>query len=55
MMMIVCNICKEEESDILPFQVPNDPVGIALMQQHLLAEHGIEPNWKSVMNGATEA
>lgn len=41
MQMIECNACKETV-DVLPFTVPNDEAGIALMQAHLKDEHGVD-------------
>lgn len=42
--MIECNVCKEEKlaAGLETFQVPNDPIGVALMKQHLKSEHEIE-------------
>lgn len=40
MSMYVCNACTEAGKDT---RIPADEVGAALMQQHLLSEHGVLP------------
>ncbi len=37
--MYVCQACRSAGKD---FSVPADPVGVALMQQHLLSEHDVK-------------
>ena len=35
----VCNKCKDAGTD---FRVPADEIGVAIMQEHLRTEHGVE-------------
>lgn len=40
-MIATCSMCKEKDEEAEAFSVPWDPIGQALMKQHLQSAHGI--------------
>lgn len=42
MALYYCNLCKDEG---VSTSMPADEIGAALMQQHLLTEHGVSTPW----------